>query len=78
MLFQAQDTMREIHMNQEEKLLTQQQKEKAALEKSHSKSRKKAADKNMSMDQIQSQISGELAQIQREQEESVQNTKLQI
>lgn len=62
--------MREIHASQEDKLLTLQARERAALEKAHAKTLKKAS-KNGSLDQIQKQNAEELMQLQIEHEEKV-------
>ncbi|XP_053374625.1 1-phosphatidylinositol 4,5-bisphosphate phosphodiesterase beta-1-like isoform X2 [Mercenaria mercenaria] len=67
----AQENMRELHAIEEDKVLTSQQKEKAALEKTHAKALKKAG-KNGSAEQIQRQNAEEFTKLQIEHEERLQ------
>ena len=62
--------MHEIHMRQDENLLTQQQKERTALEKAHSKTLKKAC-KSGNLVEVQQQTTEELTRLTWEHEEKV-------
>lgn len=62
--------MREIHNIQEEKLQVQQQKEKATMEKSHSKSLKKSS-KNGSSEQVQREYTSQIVKLAQNHAEKV-------
>ena len=70
--------MQEIHEVHVERLIGQQVKDKAVLEKSHSKNLKRASKEGMDVNIVQRQNHEEFTKFTQEQEQKVYTVKVQI